>query len=235
MVARCSNLLRLLGRGSPLLAMIDLNQRAGPRGPDKHLLRRFTHPLWSAGPRSMRHRGREMSDVRLDAKVARAIARVIRLDDVDLPMLRVFHGVLADILMTASEADEAPADGQIRRAIRAQPRLRGWDFQRFDQFRGQGWPSGNSRRQADKLSLVKGDRVPCLILVGVLLTCPASVAHADALMTPNEALSPTMASDLRDARPCERQDRDLCANREVECHRDCTNLTTCGRTCCELY
>ena len=61
-----------------------------------------------------------MSDVRLDAKVARAIARVLRMDDVDLPMLRAFHGVLADILMTASEADEAPADGQIRRAIRAQ-------------------------------------------------------------------------------------------------------------------
>ena len=61
-----------------------------------------------------------MSDVRLDAKVARAIARVLRLDDVDLPMLRAFHGVLADILMTASEADEAPADGQLRRAIRAQ-------------------------------------------------------------------------------------------------------------------
>lgn len=36
-----------------------------------------------------------------------------------LPMLRAFHGVLADILMTASEADEAPADRQIRRAIRA--------------------------------------------------------------------------------------------------------------------
>jgi osmotically-inducible protein OsmY len=68
----------------------------------------------------MGRRGREMSDVRLDAKVARAIARVLRMDDVDLPMLRAFHGVLADILMTASEADEAPADGQLRRAIRAQ-------------------------------------------------------------------------------------------------------------------
>jgi osmotically-inducible protein OsmY len=61
-----------------------------------------------------------MTDVRLDAKVARAIARVLRMDDVDLPMLRAFHGVLADILMTASEADEAPMDGQIRRAISAQ-------------------------------------------------------------------------------------------------------------------
>jgi osmotically-inducible protein OsmY len=39
------------------------------------------------------------------------------MDDVDLPMLRAFHGVLADILMTASDADEAPVDGQIRRAI----------------------------------------------------------------------------------------------------------------------
>lgn len=68
----------------------------------------------------MGRRGREMSDVRLDAKVDRAIARVLRMDDVDLPMLRAFHGVLADILMTASEADEAPADGQLRRAIRAQ-------------------------------------------------------------------------------------------------------------------
>ena len=76
-------------------------------------------PLWSAARRSMGHRGREMADVRLDAKVARAIARVLRMDDVDLPMLRAFHGVLADILMTASEADEAPADGQIRRAIHA--------------------------------------------------------------------------------------------------------------------
>ena len=56
--------------------------------------------------------------------------------------------------------------------------------------------------------------------LGVLLTCLASVAQADALMTPNEALSPTMASDIRDARACGRQDRDLCANREVECHRD---------------
>jgi hypothetical protein len=36
--------------------------------------------------------------------------------------------------------------------------------------------------------------------LGILLTCFASVAQADALMTPNEALSPTMASDLRDAR-----------------------------------
>jgi osmotically-inducible protein OsmY len=61
-----------------------------------------------------------MADVRLDAKVARAIARVIRMDDVDLPMLRAFHGVLSDILVTASDADEAPADAQIRRAIHAQ-------------------------------------------------------------------------------------------------------------------
>jgi len=71
--------------------------------------------------------------------------------------------------------------------------------------------------------------------LGVLVTCLASVAQADALMTPNEALSPMMASGLRDARACGRQDRDLCANREVECHRECTNLTTCGRTCCESY
>jgi osmotically-inducible protein OsmY len=41
------------------------------------------------------------------------------MDDVDLPMLRTFHGVLADILVTASDADEAPADAQIRRAIHA--------------------------------------------------------------------------------------------------------------------
>jgi osmotically-inducible protein OsmY len=42
------------------------------------------------------------------------------MDDVDLPMLRAFHGILADILLTASDADEAPADAQIRRAICAQ-------------------------------------------------------------------------------------------------------------------
>lgn len=58
-----------------------------------------------------------MADIRLDANVARAIARILRMDDVDLPMLRAFHGILADILMTASDADEAPADGQIRRGI----------------------------------------------------------------------------------------------------------------------
>jgi len=39
------------------------------------------------------------------------------MDDVDLPMLRAFHGLLADILLTASDADEAPVDGQVRRAI----------------------------------------------------------------------------------------------------------------------
>ena len=73
----------------------------------------------------MGHRGREMADVRLDAKVDRAIARVLRMDDVDLPMLRAFHGVLADILMTASEADEAPADGQSaeRFALGSTPRV----------------------------------------------------------------------------------------------------------------
>lgn len=60
-----------------------------------------------------------MADVRLDANVARAIARILRMDDVDLPMLRTFHGALADILVTASHADEAPADAQIRRAIYA--------------------------------------------------------------------------------------------------------------------
>jgi hypothetical protein len=60
-----------------------------------------------------------MADVRLDANVARAIARILRMDDVDLPMLRTFHGALADILVTASDADEAPADAQIRRAIHA--------------------------------------------------------------------------------------------------------------------
>ena len=69
--------------------------------------------------------------------------------------------------------------------------------------------------------------------LGVLSTRLASVAQADALMTPNEALSPTMASDVRSARACGKQDWDLCANREVECHRDCTNLRTCGCTCCE--
>jgi hypothetical protein len=61
-----------------------------------------------------------MADVRLDAKVVRAIARVLRMDDVDLPILRSFHGVLADVLPTASDADQAPVDGQIRRAICAQ-------------------------------------------------------------------------------------------------------------------
>ena len=61
-----------------------------------------------------------MTDVRLDANVARVIARVLRMDDVDVPVLRAFHGVLADILVTASDADEAPSDAQIRRAICAQ-------------------------------------------------------------------------------------------------------------------
>ena len=65
-------------------------------------------------------RGYDMTDVRLDANVASVIARVLRMDDVDVPVLRAFHGVLADILVTASDADEAPSDAQIRRAIRAQ-------------------------------------------------------------------------------------------------------------------
>jgi len=65
-------------------------------------------------------RGYDMTDVRLDANVARVIARVLRMDDVDVPVLRAFHGVLADILVTASDADEAPSDAQIRRAICAQ-------------------------------------------------------------------------------------------------------------------
>lgn len=60
-----------------------------------------------------------MADVRLDANVARAIARALRMDEVDAPILRALHGVLADILATASDADEAPEDAQIRREIRA--------------------------------------------------------------------------------------------------------------------
>jgi osmotically-inducible protein OsmY len=72
--------------------------------------------------RSEKHglRGYDMTDVRLDSNVARAIARVLRMDDVDLPVRRAFHGVLADILVTASDADEARSDAQIRRAICAQ-------------------------------------------------------------------------------------------------------------------
>lgn len=60
-----------------------------------------------------------MADVRLDASVARAIARVLRMRDVDVPTWRALHDILADILVTASDADEAPADAQIRREIRA--------------------------------------------------------------------------------------------------------------------
>jgi osmotically-inducible protein OsmY len=60
-----------------------------------------------------------MADIRLDASVARAIARILQMDEVYLPMLKAVHGVLADILLTAPDADEAPADGEIRRAMRA--------------------------------------------------------------------------------------------------------------------
>jgi hypothetical protein len=60
-----------------------------------------------------------MTDVRIDAKVSGAIARILRMDAADVPILRAFHGVLADILLTASDADETGADARIREDIHA--------------------------------------------------------------------------------------------------------------------
>jgi osmotically-inducible protein OsmY len=60
-----------------------------------------------------------MTDVLLDVGIARAIARILQVDEAAFPMLKAVHGVLADILLTAPDADEAAADREIRTVLRA--------------------------------------------------------------------------------------------------------------------
>ena len=61
-----------------------------------------------------------MANILLDAKVARAIGRALQSQVGDMPAMDSFHRALADILLTASDAEEAPEDAEIRRAITAQ-------------------------------------------------------------------------------------------------------------------
>jgi len=65
-----------------------------------------------------------IAEVRLDANVAKAIEVILRSQISGLPVVDALHRALADIL-TASDAEETPADMQIHETIRAQLDARG--------------------------------------------------------------------------------------------------------------
>ncbi len=61
-----------------------------------------------------------MSDILLDASVARVIARALQSQVTAIPAMDSFHRALADILLAAADAEETPMDAEIRKAICAQ-------------------------------------------------------------------------------------------------------------------
>ncbi len=65
-----------------------------------------------------------IAEVRLDANVAKAIEVILRSQISGLPVVDALHRALADIL-TASEAEETPADAQIHKTIRTELHARG--------------------------------------------------------------------------------------------------------------
>lgn len=68
-----------------------------------------------------------MADILLDANIARAIGRALQSQVGDMPAMDSFHRALADILLTACEAEETPEDAEIRRAISSQVDAKGAD------------------------------------------------------------------------------------------------------------
>ncbi len=61
-----------------------------------------------------------MADILLDANIARAIGRALQSQVGDMPAMDSFHRALADILLTACDAEEMPQDAEIRRAVSSQ-------------------------------------------------------------------------------------------------------------------
>jgi hypothetical protein len=68
-------------------------------------------------------------------------------------------------------------------------------------------------------SLLRGSRRRAALLLAVALSTSALVEKA-------------VARPLQ-AQACGQQDRDLCARQDSRCLRDCADLTTCSRHCCE--
>lgn len=61
-----------------------------------------------------------MADILLDANIARAIGRALQSHMGEMPAMDSFHRALADILLTATDTEEAPQDAELRRAISSQ-------------------------------------------------------------------------------------------------------------------
>jgi hypothetical protein len=61
-----------------------------------------------------------MADILLDANIAKAIGRALQSRVGEMPAMDSFHRALADILLSASDAQETPEDAEIRHKISAQ-------------------------------------------------------------------------------------------------------------------